>query len=159
MYLSESSCQTVLQPPQQALLSHSEENVKPQFKNDSQLGGLQETCNERDLPSRQAALLLYHLLQKPPLLRPLHPAEKERQRQQCAGTLWSLSRGLSSPNIPLCFKPADLISLWVVGAAESLHNLWSTAPPCVSHIRHLSMSASTDAYIYKYPVTNKQRGL
>lgn len=45
-----------------------------------------ESCVMRGtVPSWQATLLLYHLLQKPPLLRPLHPAEKERQQPTVCG--------------------------------------------------------------------------
>lgn len=46
---SESSCQTVLRPHQQALLSHSE---KPSGENDSQLGGLRHECNGSDCAER-----------------------------------------------------------------------------------------------------------
>lgn len=92
---SESSCQTVLRPHQQALLSHSEENVKPQRENDSQLVGA--TVPNRRSGSFHCTLSCQGL----PLLRPLHPAEAERRHKQCAGTPPSRSRAPVSPHIEL----------------------------------------------------------
>lgn len=54
-------------------LSHSEENVKPQCKNDSQLGGLQEECNERQAQAGNG-LLLHHLLQKISITEAITPS-------------------------------------------------------------------------------------
>lgn len=125
---SESSCQTVLHPHQQALLSYSEENMKPQHEKDLQLTGLQERCNGIDCANQA-----HWVISLPSPAKGSHywgHYTQQRQHKRWAGIPQSCSTAPVSPHIAL--KSCDSHSVWDVDADRSLclHGIQSTASLC-----------------------------
>lgn len=122
----ESSCQTVLRLHQQALLSHSEENTKPQRENDSQLGGLREKCNGSD-SAKQADWLTS--LPSPPKGSHYWGHYTQQRWRDNTNSVLEPRRATAecSAHLKSCFKAADLILFWGVGAHR---NLWLHGRRC-----------------------------